>query len=57
MLDVTKELPCGLPEYIYQEALDIMFRSHGIKVHKEYQHHPVFMGKQMNSYLKTITPF
>lgn len=50
--DVYKELPNGLPEYIYQEALGVAFESAGISAEKEYRHHPVFRGKQLESFLK-----
>ena len=52
MQDVHNELPQGLPEYLYQEALGIAFEQAGIKHEKEYQHHPVFRGRPMDSYLK-----
>ena len=50
--DVLKELPCGMPEYLYQEGFAKVLRLHNIDPHKEYQHHPVFMGEPMESYLK-----
>lgn len=50
--DVLNELPCGMPEYLYQEGFAKVLRLHNIDPHKEYQHHPVFMGEQMESYLK-----
>lgn len=52
MMEVTKQLPCGLPEYIYQEAFAKVLRKHGIDPHKEYQHHPMFDGEPLESYLK-----
>ncbi len=52
MIDVHKDLGRGMPEYLYQEALKIIFDEHGYKSYKEYQHHPIFHGKIMKSYLK-----
>ena len=52
MIDVSKELPCGLPEYIYQEAFDTILREHNIDSHKEYRHYPLFHGKRMDSFLR-----
>ncbi len=50
--DVHNELPQGMPEYLYQEALTIALEQAGNKPMKEYRHYPVFRGKQMNSFLK-----
>lgn len=50
--DVHTELPQGMPEYLYQEALTIALEQAGLKPVKEYQHHPVFRGHEMSSYLK-----
>lgn len=50
--DVYKELPNGLPEYIYQEALERAFADAHIKPEKEFRHHPIFRGKPLDSYLK-----
>ncbi|MBQ0046284.1 MAG: GxxExxY protein [Prevotellaceae bacterium] len=50
--DVHNELPQGMPEFLYQEALMIALEQSGIKGIKEYQHHPVFRGHVMDSYLK-----
>lgn len=50
--DVCRELPCGLAEYIYQEAFAKVLGSHGLDPHKEYIHHPVFMGKPLETYMK-----
>ena len=52
MMEVTKELPCGLPEYIYQEALDKLFAERGLTYHKEYQCHPIFHGIPLQSYMR-----
>lgn len=49
---VYRELPCGLPEYVYQEALSIELQSNGIDPHKEYRHHPLFHGQPLNAFLK-----
>lgn len=50
--DVHNELPQGMPEYLYQEALGIALDDAGVKPEKEYQHHPVFRGRTMASFLK-----
>ena len=50
--DVHNELPQGMPEYLYQEALYIALGQAGMKPEKEYQHHPVFRGIPMKSFLK-----
>lgn len=50
--DVHNELPQGMPEYLYQEALGIALEDAGVKPEKEYQHHPVFRGRTMAAYLK-----
>ena len=50
--NVHNELPQGMPEYVYQEALAIAFEEAGIKAEKEYCHHPLFRGHTMNSFLK-----
>ena len=52
IMEVYKGLPCGLPEYIYQEALAKKLLKNGIDPHKEYIHHPVFEGEMLESYLK-----
>ena len=52
LYSVYNELPCRLPEYIYQEALAITFAENGINIHKEYKHHPIFHGKELNSHLR-----
>ncbi|MDD6900744.1 MAG: GxxExxY protein [bacterium] len=49
---VYKELPNGMPEYIYQEALELAFQQAEIPVEKEYRHHPVFRGTKLSSFLK-----
>ena len=50
--DVYKELGPGLPEYIYQEAVAKVLKAKGLVFHKEMKFHPVFMGEQLESYLK-----
>ena len=50
--DVHSELPQGMPEYLYQEALNIALAQSGLNPVKEYQHHPEFRGQKMSSYLK-----
>jgi GxxExxY protein len=50
---VHDDLGPGLPEYIYQEALFKMIKDSGYNMAvKEYQHHPVFKGETMESYVK-----
>ena len=49
---VQENLGPGLPEYIYQEALCKRLRHEGFEVEKEYQHHPVFEGKALESFVK-----
>ena len=46
------QLPCSLPEYIYQEAFATVLKSHNIDPHKELRYHPIFNGVEMESYLK-----
>lgn len=50
--DVHNELPQGMPEYLYQEALFVALEQAGIETKKEYQHHPKFRGIEMQSFLK-----
>lgn len=52
IMEVYKGLPCGLPEYIYQEAFAKKLQKNGIDPHKEYRHYPAFEGEQLESYLK-----
>jgi len=52
MHEVHNELGCGLPEYIYQEALTISLKQKGFNVMKEYTHHMSFMGQQLKSFIK-----
>ena len=52
LFKVYKNLPCGFPEYIYQEALDIILTEHGISHKKEYVFHPVFRNKPLLSFFK-----
>ena len=52
VIDVHQDLGRGMPEYIYQEALKIVLDEKVFKSIKEYQHHPVFHGKKLESYLK-----
>ncbi len=51
-MEVCKQLPCSLPEYIYQEAFANVLLSQDINPHKEYKFHPIFNGKELKSYLK-----
>ncbi len=50
--DVYKELPNGLPEYIYQEALDVALAQADISHKKEFKYHPVFRGQPLESHLR-----
>lgn len=50
--NVHNELPQGMPEYLYQEALMMALGDADIKAQKEYLHHPVFRGRPLQSYLK-----
>ena len=52
LIEVHKKLPCGFPEYIYQEALEITLNNNDIAHHKEFIYHPTFDDKQLNSYLR-----
>ena len=52
IMEVYKGLPCGLPEYIYQEAFAKKLRKNSIDPHKEYRHYPTFEGERLESYLK-----
>lgn len=51
-MDVCRQLPCGLPEYIYQEAFAKVLKKHGIEPNKEFQYHPIFDGEPLEAYLK-----
>ena len=50
--DVCRQLPCGLPEYIYQEAFAKTLMKHGIDPHKECRFYPEFDGEKMSAFLK-----
>lgn len=52
VMDVCRQLPCGLPEYIYQEAFAKTLQKHGIDPHKELRFHPQFDGQPLESFLK-----
>ena len=49
---VHNELPQGMPEYLYQEALTIAMEDECMKPIKEYVHHPEFRGRQMKSFIR-----
>lgn len=49
---VCRQLPCGQPEYLYQEAFAKTLRKNGIDPHKEHIYHPLFDGEPLESYLK-----
>ena len=49
---VYKELPCGFPEYIYQEALATIFSENEVPFKKEFKYHPFFKGKTLKSFFK-----
>ena len=50
---VYKELPCGYPEYMYQEALDIILTENDVPHKKEFKFYPIFKGKPLKSYFKS----
>lgn len=52
MHDVHNELGCGLPEYVYQEALHKLLTMRGFDARREFQYHPIFMGEPLKTYLK-----
>lgn len=52
LFKVYKEMPCGYPEYIYQEALDIILSENGVTHKKEFVFHPVFREKTLSSHFK-----
>ena len=52
LFKVYKELPCGYPEYIYQEAISVILSENGVPHKKEYFFHPVFRGKTFASFFK-----
>ena len=49
---VCKQLPCGMAEYLYQEAFAKTLMKNGIDPHKEYIHHPIFDGEPLEAYQK-----
>jgi len=49
---VCKQLPCGMAEYLYQEAFAKTLSKNGIDPHKEYRHYPIFDGEPLESYQK-----
>jgi len=49
---VTKQLPCGMAEYLYQEAFAKTLSKNGIDPHKEHRHYPLFDGEPLESYQK-----
>lgn len=52
MQDVYRELPSGLPEYVYQEALSMVFDEKYVDYKKEYICHPTFRGVTLKSHLR-----
>ena len=52
LFKVYKELPCGFPEYMYQEALEIILSENHVPHKKEFIFHPVFYEKTLSSYFK-----
>ena len=50
--EVYKQLGCGLPEYIYQEALSKQLKTKGLTYHKEMRYHPLFNGEPLEAFLK-----
>lgn len=51
-MDVCRQLPCGLPEYIYQEAFAKVLKKHDIDPHKEFVYHPVFDGEPLEAFIR-----
>ena len=52
MHEAHNDLGPGMPEYIYQEALDMVLKEHGFSPEKEYQHHPIFHGQEMKAHIR-----
>ena len=52
LFTIYKKLPCGFPEYIYQEALGMTFKEKGVPHQKEFKYHPMFNGKPLNSFFR-----
>ena len=52
MQEVHNQLGAGLPEYIYQEALATELTANGYTIHKEFEYHPVYKGKELKSHLR-----
>ena len=52
MHETHKDLGPGMPEYIYQEALAITLGEHGHKPIKEYQHHPIYHGQELEAHMR-----
>ena len=57
MQQVHNQLGAGLPEYIYQEALATELTTNGFTIHKELEYHPLYRGRHMKAYLKTLSNF
>ena len=57
LFKVYKELPCGLPEYIYQEALDVILSENEVPHKKEFIFHPVFREKMLSSFKEFMEGF
>lgn len=51
-MNVCRQLPCCLPEYIYQEAFARELLKHGIDPHKEWRYQPLYDGEPLHTYLK-----
>ena len=52
LFKVYKELPCGYPEYVYQEAVGLILSENDIPFKKECIFHPHFMDTTLKSYFK-----
>lgn len=50
--ETHKDLGPGMPSYVYSESLYRDLREHGFEPERDYQHHPMFRGQRLNSYLK-----
>ena len=52
LFTVYKSLPCGYPEYIYQEVLEKVLLKNNVAYRKEAIIHPTFEGQELETYLK-----
>ena len=52
LFTVYKSLPCGFPEYIYQEVLGKVLLKNNVTYRKEAIFHPMFDGEKLETYFK-----